>query len=359
MARRSRTSILLAVRELDAVGTGRQVELLATGLAAAGRHVEVATLSAGGSLPARLEAAGIAVHRLGRRPRVDAAAAARLGRLVARQRPDVLVACGRGLVGVAAAVRLGLGTTAVAQVAVPDLRLRTGLALGRLDLAVAATPATAAACRRWLPAERVAMIPPGSRADGSGRPREEIAAGLGLDVSRPWIVCVAPLVSASRLERLLWGVDQLRVVRPDVQHLLVGAGPRRRRLARRAFVQEIADRLVVVPHTPLMPAILAHAAVVWQPGSVPFGGAILDGMACGVPAVAVESDAARQLVVDGETGRIVPVEPASEFPRRAFGILEDAALAARYAAAARARATAEFPADTMVSAFITALDSLA
>lgn len=359
MARVSRTSILLAVRGLDAVGTGRQVELLATGLAATGRHVEVASLSGGGSLSARLAAAGIPVHRLGGRPRVDAAAAAGLLRLAIRRRPTVLVAWGRGLTEIAAAVRIATGTPTVAHVAVPHLPLRTVLGLARLDLVVAATPATAAACRRRLRNTPVIAIPPGARADDAGGRREEIATGLGLDASRPWIVCVAPLVAASRLERLLWGIDQLRVVRPDVVHLLVGAGPLLRRLRRRAFVQEIADRLVIVPHTPLLPAVLDHAAVVWQPGSVPFGGAILDGMVRGVPAVAVESDAARQLVVDGETGRIVPAQPESEFPRRAFGILEDRDLAADYAAAARARAAAGFSADAMVASFAEALESLA
>ena len=85
------------------------------------------------------------------------------------------------------------------------------------------------------------------------------------------------------------------------------------------------------------------------------GGAILDGMARGVPAVAVESASARQLVVDGETGRIVPPVPESEFPRRAFNILEDDALAVRWAAAARARAETEFPVDRMVRAHLAAL----
>jgi glycosyltransferase involved in cell wall biosynthesis len=70
----------------------------------------------------------------------------------------------------------------------------------------------------------------------------------------------------------------------------------------------------------------------------------------------VASDSARQLIVDGETGRIVPAEPESEFPRRALGIIEDDALAARYATAAKARAAAEFPTDRMVAAMMAATE---
>jgi glycosyltransferase involved in cell wall biosynthesis len=73
-------------------------------------------------------------------------------------------------------------------------------------------------------------------------------------------------------------------------------------------------------------------------------------MALGIPAVAVTSDSARQLIVDGETGRIVPADPESEFPRRALGIIEDDEIAARYGTAAKARASAEFPRDRMVAA---------
>ena len=70
--------------------------------------------------------------------------------------------------------------------------------------------------------------------------------------------------------------------------------------------------------------------------------------------MAVAGDAARQLIVDGETGRIVPADPESEFPRRALGIIEDDELAARYGSAAKARAAAEFPTDRMVAAVMAA-----
>ena len=73
--------ILLVTRGLDPVGTGRQVELAAAGLAAAGYEVAVAVTSTGGSLADRLLAGGAGLHVVGRRPGVDAAATARLAGL--------------------------------------------------------------------------------------------------------------------------------------------------------------------------------------------------------------------------------------------------------------------------------------
>ncbi|HBB72849.1 MAG TPA: hypothetical protein DC048_00210, partial [Planctomycetaceae bacterium] len=72
-----------------------------------------------------------------------------------------------------------------------------------------------------------------------------------------------------------------------------GAGPLLRRVRRRARVQEFAERLVVTPSCPILPDLLAHVRLTWQSGTVACGGAVLDGMALGVPAVMVESDAAR------------------------------------------------------------------
>lgn len=367
MPRARRTSILLAAPGLDPVGTGGQVELVARGLADAGWNVHVAALSAGGSLLGRLQAAGITGHALGHRPGLDAAAMAQAIRLAVRVRPAVTVTFGRSLVGLAAALRsVVLGTRVAAQVAVPLARRRTGWALRQADLVIASTPGTAASCRRaGVPESRLVEIPPGVQlgspggtAAGEPRGRAAIAARLGLDPAKIWTLCVAPLVAESRLERLLWAIDQLGVVRQDVEHVLVGAGPLARRLARRAFVQEISARLVVVPHTDVLPDLLDHVRFVWQSGSVAFGGAILDGMARGVPAVAVESDAARSLISDDVTGRIVPAVPESELPRRAFNLIDEPGRAERYAAAGRTRAAELFPADRMVAGFLSAIQRL-
>ncbi|NDC53973.1 MAG: glycosyltransferase, partial [Planctomycetia bacterium] len=160
----------------------------------------------------------------------------------------------------------------------------------------------------------------------------------------------------ARLERLLWAIDQLAVVHRGVEHVLVGRGPRAAWLAHRARVQRLAERLRVVPHCDCLPDLLRQCALVWQAGDVAYGGALLDAAACGVPAVAVESDAARQLIADGRTGRIVPADPESEFPRRAFNLLEDPGLAGRLGAAARVRAAEDFAAAPALARHVEALE---
>jgi len=227
----------------------------------------------------------------------------------------------------------------------------------RLDGVLATSAAVREACERHgLGADRIVVVPPGARAaTGAGLSREVIARHLGLDPVRHWTLSVAPLEPAARLTRLLWAIDQLGVVRKDLQHVLVGTGPLLGQIRRRARAQELSERLFIVPDCEVIQDLLGEVRLVWQSGDVALGGAILDGMACGVPAVAVASNAARPLVVDGETGRLVPAEPESELPRRAFGILEDADLAHRYGVAGAARAAGEFSAVRFVAGLAEAL----
>ena len=359
---RARQPLLIAVRGLDAVGTGRQAELLARGLAADGRNVHVAITSAGGSLAMRLRNAGLPVHEIGRRSVPDIAATLRLVGLVRRIGAGTLLSFGRRQAAMATVARLvAPGVRTVAHVAVPVRSRAAARALRAADRVVATAAGVAESCQQFgVAGARIATVLPGIMADeGVGISRDAIAARLGLDPTCTWTLSVAPLVAEARLERLIWGIDQLGVVRKGMQHVLVGSGPQVRRLWRRARVQQLAERLFVVPHCDLLADLLGQVNYVWQSGATACGGVILDAMARGVPAVAVASDAARQLVVSGETGWIVPPLPESEFPRRAFTLLEKPDEAARFGAAARARASESFPVERMVAGFAAALDETA
>jgi len=354
--------LLIVARGHDPVGTGRQIELAAEGFFGAGWQVHLAVTTAGGAVATRLASSGVIVHRLSMRPVVDAAVAVRLVLLARRLGlgpSDTILAWGRSQAGVAAAVKSVLPTVRlVCHLQVRPRGLVTSMALVRADRVIASSPAVAAGCERaGVAALKIDTIPPAADAAATaGLSRAELASRLGLDPDTIWTLCVAPLEPAAKLERLLWAIDQLGVVHRRLEHVLVGAGPLKSRLLRRARVQQLAERLHLFPRLDCLPDLLRETRLVWQSGEVACGGAILDGMASGVPAVAVTSDSARQLIVDDETGRIVPADPESEFPRRALGILEDDLLAARYGSGAKARAAAEFPTDRMVAAMLAACD---
>lgn len=355
-------SLLIVARGLDPIGAGRQIELVAGAFQAGGWRVHLAVTTASGSVAARLAHAGVTVHRLSTRPVIDAAVAVRLALLARRLDcgpSDVVLAWGRSQTRLATVVKLLMPTIRfICHLSVRPRGTVTGLALGKADRVIASSPAVADGCER-LGVARVTIdtVPPAADPPAAeGLSRAELAIRLGLDPEKIWTLCAAPLVPDARLERLLWAIDQLGVVHRGLEHVLVGAGPLRARLLRRARVQQLDERLHLFSHLDCLPDLMREVRLVWQSGEVACGGGLLDGMALGIPAVAVASDSARQLIVDGETGRIVPAEPESEFPRRVLGIIEDDGLAARYGIAAKARAAAEFPTDRMVAAIMAAAE---
>ncbi len=352
-------SILMVIQGLDPVGTGRQIEIVAEGFRHAGWTVQVAVTTSGGAVPLRLHGAGFVIHRLNGRTSVDLTAVRHLLRVVGAVRPAVIFCWGssQAQAGVLAKAYCP-GVRLISHFARPPKGLATAWALRLADCVIATSPGVQQACQRaGVAAGRLELIPPGIVAAADARlSRQQLAARLGLDANKKWTLCVAPLEARSRLDRLLWAIDQLGVVNRDLEHVLIGSGRLRLQLLRRARVQQLAERLHLVSECDCVEDLLSQVRLVWQSGDVAYGGAILDGMAHGVGAVAVASDAAGQLIVSEETGRIVAADPESEFPRRAMALLEDDALWARYGGAARARAIQNFSAADLVIRQIVAVE---
>jgi glycosyltransferase involved in cell wall biosynthesis len=70
--------------------------------------------------------------------------------------------------------------------------------------------------------------------------------------------------------------------------------------------------------------------------------ALLEGAACGVPMVATDVPGCRDLVVDGETGLLVPPAAPAQLAAALLRLLNDADLRARMGAAARAHVEQRF-----------------
>lgn len=352
--------ILLVARGLDRIGTGAQIELAAGSLAAAGWDVHAALVTATGDLACRLRAAGVEVHAVSRRPVVTAGCLASLIAILRRLRPTLVESWGWSASCVAT-VAAGLCRTPLAcrVGTAPGHSWRHRRVLRAARLVMADSPVLAEACRGHLPPETLLRtVPPAVPPERTRLDRACLAERLGLRPDRPWTLCVAPIEAASRLEHLLFAIDQLEIILPGVEHLLVGRGSQWPRIARRQRVQEIGDRLHRFESLGLVDRLVPHAALVWQAGDVPLGGAILEAMAAGVPAVAVASPSASSLVEDGRTGFVVPPEPSADFTRRAFQLLESALLAERMGREARTRAADAFQPERSATAHALALETL-
>jgi ubiquinone/menaquinone biosynthesis C-methylase UbiE len=112
----------------------------------------------------------------------------------------------------------------------------------------------------------------------------------------------------------------------------------------------VADRVVFTGHRDDVPALLAGCDVFCLPSTgegLPL--VVLEAMAQGKPVVASAVGGTPELVVDGETGLLVPPGDADALARALARVLADPALAARLGGAGRERVLTEFSLGAMTA----------
>jgi glycosyltransferase involved in cell wall biosynthesis len=190
--------------------------------------------------------------------------------------------------------------------------------------------------------EQYAVIPPGVRL-APGPDRETARERLGLTDDRPVLVYVGRLAGIKRPERVLQIARRL----PDALVLLVGDGSQRaaleavapsntRFLGWRSDVETIyaaADLALLTSDNEGMPLTLIEAAL------------------AGLPAVTTDVGSAPEVVLDGVTGVVVPVDVEAMTVATA-SLLGDYGLRRRLGDAGREHAAREFSVERMVRAHL-------
>lgn len=143
-----------------------------------------------------------------------------------------------------------------------------------------------------------------------------------------------------------WVVVEALAALPDVHFLLLGEGPERAVLAARAQALGLAARVHLpgrVPHAEL-PGLLAAADVYVQPsiGEESFGIAVVEGMACGLPALVADNGGLREIVESGVQGHRLPPGDVAAWRAAIAALAADAGTRARCGEAARARVLERF-----------------
>ena len=168
------------------------------------------------------------------------------------------------------------------------------------------------------------------------------------------------LAEQKRVDDLLKALDLLQHVQPDLRTVIAGDGPLRDRLEETAATYHLDGRVRFLGHRDDVPQLLAAADLVVLPSSYEgLPNVVLEAMRFRKPVVATAAPGTTEVVVDGETGLLVPIGKPTLLARAIRDVVRDSALARRLGEAGRGRVEAQFRADTMVAQFAQLYESLA
>lgn len=337
-------------------GGQNQVLVTAMGLRALG-HRTMVVAHPGGELRQRAKE-GLDVFPLAPRTEMDLGAAWRLSRLIKQVRPDVLHA--HDPHGVAmAALALSMST----QLAKPplvasrrvDFRLR-GNTLSRwkyrqVDLFICASEAI----RRMLIADGVPPVRAVTVHEGIDLGRAEAAPPanlheeLWLPHDAPIVGNVAALVPHKGQRHLIEAAALIVTKVPDARFVIAGEGELRPSLERAIREHHLEKHVFLAGFRP--DVLSLHKAFdIFAMSSITegLGTSLLDAMACGKPVAATTAGGIPEVVVDGETGLLVPPRDHEAMASAIVQLLQDAELRGRMGHAGLVRARRHFSAERMV-----------
>lgn len=172
----------------------------------------------------------------------------------------------------------------------------------------------------------------------------------------PRVLAVGRLIEKKGFADLIAALAQLRARGTEFAAEIVGDGPLRGELAAAIEAAGLADVVTLpgaLPQREVM-ARLADARVFALPcveesdgagGMDNFPTVIAEAMAAGLPVVSTTTAGVPEMVVDGETGRLVPPRAPGALADALGPLLADGALAASLGAAGRRRAEEQFSVD--------------
>lgn len=185
--------------------------------------------------------------------------------------------------------------------------------------------------RQWPPAARLAL-----------------RQALGVDREARLLICVGRLDAVKGQATLLRALVQVAAAQPAVLLLLAGDGPERPRLTALAAELGVADRVRLLGARDDVPRLLALGELFVLP-SLQEGmpNAVLEAMAAGLPVVGTAVGGVPELVVDGETGVLVPPGDATALADALLALLAAPARAAEMGRRGRQRAAQAFSQEAM------------
>jgi glycosyltransferase involved in cell wall biosynthesis len=191
-------------------------------------------------------------------------------------------------------------------------------------------------------------------------PRADIHAMFWLPHEAPVVVNVAALVPHKGQRHLIEAAALVVPRVPDARFVILGEGELRSSLEQQVRRLHLEKHVLLPGFRPDVLSVIKGADLfVMSSVMEGLGTSVLDAMACGKAVVGTEAGGIPEVVVDGETGRLVPVRDATALADAIVSLLNASGERAAFGRAARARVEERFSADRMVADTLTVYERLA
>jgi len=198
--------------------------------------------------------------------------------------------------------------------------------------------------RTGLSAESISVI-------HSGVDTDECPSFQVLDSNRvPVIGTAGPLEAVKGFPFFLGAAARVLAAGRDVEFVIAGAGPEESNLRRLAHELKIETRVTFVPNLLEFDDALAAMDIFCLPSlQQGIGTIMLQSMALGRPVIATRVGGVHRVVLDNETGLLVPPSSSEALAGRMLELLDNPVYARQIGDAARAEVIREFSVEQMVS----------
>jgi glycosyltransferase involved in cell wall biosynthesis len=324
-----------------------QALMAARGLLAAGMAVHVAGWGGENFITRELGESGAVVLDLGRERLLSLEHLRQLVLAARSIRPTTTIAWGLSAIRLAGLLPRRLTGRLVASHAQPIAtdtltRCCDRWLLGRLDRLIVSS-ATELERARKLGLSALQLIPPGIETAVSPETKSP-AIAMGR-----YLLCVGPLERSKGLQEAIWSHQILHYVFEDLHLCIAGAGPDRQRLRHFARAIEAGTAVHFLGARSELDSVYAQAVAVWVPSQADRGARVaLEAMRSGKPVVASRQPTLAEVIIDGETGLLVPKGDKVALAKQTRKLLDDPQLAKQMGEAGRRRVAEHFGAEVYV-----------
>ena len=201
------------------------------------------------------------------------------------------------------------------------------------------------AVHHGVPSERVTTVrnPVSPFPAPAAGTREAVRGELGVPVDSQLIGIIARLDALKGQGDAIAAFARIAAAHPASRLIIVGEGPARQALRAQAADTDLRERVLFAGRRTDVARVLAALDVFIHPSRYePFGLAVAEASASGLPVVAYAEGGISEIVVDGETGLLAPAGDTGALAASLAALLSEPVTARRMGAAGRARIEANF-----------------